>query len=107
MLRGEPAFRRETGVETLHAVLKEPAPRLAGVDVGAAGPVLQRVLDLCLAKAPEDRYPGATALLGDLREARRRLEQPPPPPPVPPPLRRRPSARRRPSSPRCPAPSGW
>jgi two-component system LytT family response regulator len=86
MLRGEPAFRRETGVETLHAVLKEPAPRLSGVEAGAAGPVLQRVLDLCMAKAPEDRYPGAAALLSDLKEARRRLEQPPPPPPaVPPP----------------------
>jgi two-component system, LytTR family, response regulator len=74
MLAGEPAFRRETGVETLHAVLKEPAPRLRESDFGAAGPVLQRILDLCLAKAPEDRYPSATALLGDLREARRRFE---------------------------------
>ncbi len=52
MLRGQPAFRRETGVETLHAILKEPAPRLSGVELGAAGPVLQRILDLCLAKAP-------------------------------------------------------
>jgi two-component system LytT family response regulator len=74
MLRGEPAFRRETGVETLHAVLKEPAPRLGGVSLGPAAPVLQRVLDLCLAKAPDDRYPSASVLLGDLREARRRLE---------------------------------
>jgi two-component system LytT family response regulator len=74
MLNGEPAFRRETGVETLHAVLKEPAPRLREADLGGAGPVLQRILDLCLAKAPEDRYPSAAALLGDLREARRRLE---------------------------------
>jgi two-component system LytT family response regulator len=74
MLRGEPAFRRETGVETLHAVLKEPAPRLGEAGLGPAAPVLQRVLDLCLAKAPEDRYPSAAALLGDLREARRRLE---------------------------------
>jgi len=74
MLSGEPAFRRETGVETLHAVLKEPAPRLREVGLGAAGPVLQRVLDRCLAKAPDDRYESAALLLGDLREARRRLE---------------------------------
>jgi two-component system LytT family response regulator len=80
MLRREPAFRRETGVETLHAVLKEPAPRLAAEGLGSAAPVLQRVLDLCLAKAPEDRYPSASALLGDLREARRRLEAPEPAP---------------------------
>jgi two-component system LytT family response regulator len=74
MLSGEPAFRRETGVETLHAVLKEPAPRLRETGLGASSPVLQRVLDRCLAKAPEDRYPSAADLLGDLREARRRLE---------------------------------
>jgi two-component system LytT family response regulator len=35
--------------------------------------VLQRVLDRCLAKAPEDRYPTAADLLSELREARRRL----------------------------------
>ena len=73
MLSGEPAFRRETGVETLHAVLKEPAPRLREAGLDAAAPVLQRVLDRCLAKAPSDRYAAATDLLADLREARRRL----------------------------------
>jgi two-component system LytT family response regulator len=76
MLSGEPAFRRETGVETLHAVLKEPAPRLAESSLGAAGPVLRRVLDRCLAKAPEDRYASAAELLAEIREARRRLEAP-------------------------------
>ena len=73
MLSGEPAFRRETGVETLHAVLKEPAPRLREAGLDAAAPVLQRVLDRCLAKAPSDRYAAAADLLADLREARRRL----------------------------------
>jgi two-component system LytT family response regulator len=76
MLSGEPAFRRETGVETLHAVLKEPAPRLPAEGLGAAAPVLQRVLDRCLAKAPSDRYSSAADLLSDLREARRRLDAP-------------------------------
>jgi len=74
MLSGEPAFRRETGVETFHAVLKEPAPRLREEGLGASGPVLKRVLDRCLAKAPGDRYPSAADLVGDLREARRRLD---------------------------------
>jgi two-component system, LytTR family, response regulator len=83
MLSGEPAFRRETGVETLHAVLKEPAPRLGAAGLGAAFPVLGRVLDRCLAKAPDDRYPAAADLLADLREARRRLAAPPAAPPRP------------------------
>ncbi len=74
MLSGEPAFRRETGVETLHAVLKEPAPRLREEGLAAAGPVLQRVLDLCLAKSPDDRYASVGELVADLREARRRLD---------------------------------
>jgi two-component system LytT family response regulator len=74
MLAGEPAFRRETGVETLHAVLKEPAPRLRDAGLGSAGPVLQRVLDRCLAKDPADRYASAADLLSDLREARRRID---------------------------------
>jgi two-component system LytT family response regulator len=73
MLSGEPAFRRETGVETLHAVLKEPAPRLREEGLGASGPVLQRVLDLCLAKSPDDRYGSIADLVADLHEARRRL----------------------------------
>jgi two-component system LytT family response regulator len=78
MLSGEPAFRRETGVETLHAVLKEPAPRLREAGLGPAGPVLQRVLDRCLAKSPDDRYSTAAELVADLREARRRLDSSPP-----------------------------
>jgi two-component system LytT family response regulator len=73
-LAGEPAFRRETGVETLHAVLKEPAPRLRDVGLGTARPVVERLLDRCLAKRPEDRFASASELLADLREARRRLE---------------------------------
>jgi CheY-like chemotaxis protein len=77
MLSGEPAFRRETGVETLHAVLKEPAPRLGMPRLGAAAPVVERVLDRCLAKAPSDRYAAAADLLAELREARRRLETSP------------------------------
>jgi two-component system LytT family response regulator len=74
MLSGVAAFRRETGVETLHAILREPAPRLAEAGLGAAAAEVQALLDHCLAKEPAARYADVEELLGDLREARRRLE---------------------------------
>jgi len=74
MLSGVCAFRRETGVETLHAVLKEPAPRLVGLGLGAATADMQRLLDRCLAKEPSGRYSSVTELAGDLRAVRPRLE---------------------------------
>jgi two-component system LytT family response regulator len=73
MLSGVCAFRRETGVETLHAVLKEPAPRLSSV--GLAGvPAVERVIERCLAKDPAQRYADVTELLADLRAAREHLD---------------------------------
>jgi two-component system LytT family response regulator len=74
MLSGICAFRRETGVETLHAVLKEPAPRLVGLGLGAATGDMQHVLDRCLAKDPAARYAKVSELATDLRAVRVRLE---------------------------------
>jgi two-component system, LytTR family, response regulator len=74
MLSGVCAFRRETGVETLHAVLKEPAPRLVGLGLGKATADVQRLLDRCLAKDPAGRYAGVTELAADLRMVRAQLE---------------------------------
>jgi two-component system LytT family response regulator len=82
MLSGAPAFRRETGVETLHAILKEPAPRLRECGLGSAARAVQSLLDACLAKEPDDRYADVEAVLVDLRAARQRLtsgEAAPPP----------------------------
>jgi two-component system LytT family response regulator len=66
MVSGQPPFRRETGVETLHAVLKDAAPRLA--DLGVAGQALdlQPVIDRCLEKEPARRYPSMADLIADL-----------------------------------------
>lgn len=74
MLSGECAFKRETGVETLHAILKEPPPRLSDTGLGAAVSHLQLVLERCLAKDPGARYANVNELLVDLRESKRRLE---------------------------------
>jgi two-component system, LytTR family, response regulator len=73
MLAGVPVFRRDTGVETLHAVLKEPAARLPEAGLGGAHADIARILDKCLAKDPRERYASALDLLVDLRTARRRL----------------------------------
>ena len=78
LLAGRTAFRRETGVETLHAVLKEAAPPLSPSGLGAAAEPLQRIIDRCLDKDPEARYPGMPDLVADLKVARRRLEEPAP-----------------------------
>ncbi len=75
MLCGVPAFRRETGVETLHAVLKEAAPRLSEAGLAPVAGEVQRVLDKCLAKDPRERYASAALLVVDLRAVRRRLEE--------------------------------
>jgi two-component system LytT family response regulator len=82
LLAGRAPFKRETGVETLHAVLKEPPPALPEAGLGAAAADLRRIVEKCLQKDPEQRYQGARDLVVDLRAARRRLEEPAPPAPV-------------------------
>jgi two-component system, LytTR family, response regulator len=74
---GRPAFRRDTAVETLHAVLKEPAPRLPMVaGLGGSHAPLQKILDGCLAKEPGARYPSLGALRDELQGARAGLDAP-------------------------------
>ena len=77
LLAGRPAFRRDTAVETLHAVLKEPAPRLPVVaGLGASHAPLQKMLDGCLAKEPAARYPSLAALRDELQSVRAGLDAP-------------------------------
>jgi two-component system LytT family response regulator len=62
LFAGRPAFLRANGIETLHAVLKDPAPRLPPL-AGAAPDLqadLQDLLDVCLAKDRDERF-GAMA----------------------------------------------
>jgi len=73
MLTGVRAFQRETGVESLSAVLRDPPPRLSGLDLGELQAELDRILGKCLAKDREDRYQGARDLAVDLRALQRRL----------------------------------
>jgi serine/threonine protein kinase/tetratricopeptide (TPR) repeat protein len=69
ILTGKHAFEGPTGVETLHAVLRDPAPRLADADSD-----LQQFLDKCLAKDPAERYQSMNDLLAGLLEVREGIE---------------------------------
>jgi serine/threonine-protein kinase len=73
MLTGTSPFRRRSGVDTMHAILHDAAPRLPGW-IGEGTDDLQHVLDRCLAKAAGDRYQTMPEVVADLRIARRRLE---------------------------------
>ena len=66
MLMGRGAFARETAVETMTAILREPAPEvsLSGCD---APPELGRIVAHCLEKGPGERFQSASDLAFALR----------------------------------------
>lgn len=66
MVSGLPPFRRESGVETLHAVLKDAPPPLADLGVVGEALGLQPVIDRCLEKEPSRRYASMADLITDL-----------------------------------------
>ncbi|HXV59272.1 MAG TPA: protein kinase [Vicinamibacteria bacterium] len=53
MLSGERAFRRDTAVETMNAILKEDAPTLSDA---SSSPGLASIVELCLDKNPSRRF---------------------------------------------------
>jgi eukaryotic-like serine/threonine-protein kinase len=65
MVTGTRAFRRESSVETMNAILKED-PLDAPVAVGAVPPALERIMRRCLEKAPNERFQSARDLAFDL-----------------------------------------
>jgi TolB-like protein/tetratricopeptide (TPR) repeat protein len=65
MLSGKRAFWRETGAETMTAILREqPVEPLSAR--GAVPRSLERIVQRCLEKRPEDRYQSARDLAFDL-----------------------------------------
>jgi hypothetical protein len=73
MATGEVPFRRDTPVETMHAVAFDDTPSIHARQPNLPAD-LQRILSRCLQKRPEDRYPNARALVHDLRQLRRHTE---------------------------------
>jgi eukaryotic-like serine/threonine-protein kinase len=59
MLAGRAAFRRETGAETMTAILKEDTPELSTPGIS---PAVERVVDYCLEKDPAARFQSARDL---------------------------------------------
>jgi eukaryotic-like serine/threonine-protein kinase len=58
MLAGRRAFRRDSSVETMNAILKEDPPDLQDVKTPVS-PGLERIVRRCLEKAPEERFQSA------------------------------------------------
>ena len=73
MLSGRPPFEGTSRIDTLHAILREPTPRLAGVS-GEARDLLQPIVDRCLQKEPDRRYSAMAEPLEELKRARVLIE---------------------------------
>jgi tetratricopeptide (TPR) repeat protein len=73
MVSGRPPFQEATRIDTLHAILRDPTPKLAGVG-GDVRDALQPIVDRCLQKEPDQRYATMAEALEALKAARGRLE---------------------------------
>jgi hypothetical protein len=58
MLSGRRAFHRESVAETMSAILKEDPPELSDTNK-TVSPAVERIVDHCLAKNPEERFHSA------------------------------------------------
>ena len=68
MLSGQRAFQRDTGVETMTAILKEDPPDPPAVEHHVP-PGLSRIVERCLEKSPSSRFQTATDLAFALENA--------------------------------------
>ena len=71
MLTGTLPFRGKSGTDTLSAILRDPTPRLSGIE---SSEELQHVVNRCLAKRPDERYQTTKDLLADIRRIKRDTE---------------------------------
>ena len=68
MLGSKPAFRRDTPIESMNAVLKEEMPNLAAINASVP-PALERIVRRCLEKQPENRLQSAKDLAFAIEDA--------------------------------------
>jgi serine/threonine protein kinase len=65
MLNGQRAFKRNTGAETMTAILNEDPPEFS-VKSGAIAPALERIVHHCMEKQPGQRFQSAHDIAFDL-----------------------------------------
>jgi len=73
MLTGASPFRRRSSLDTMHAIVHDPVPRLPD-SIGEGVADLQHVIDRCLSKSAVDRYQTMRDVAADLMMVRRRLD---------------------------------
>lgn len=69
MLSGRVPWRGESTVDVMNQHLTAPVPALADI-VPKVPPVIEGIVQKCLRKVPDERYPDASALLHDLEHWR-------------------------------------
>jgi serine/threonine protein kinase/tetratricopeptide (TPR) repeat protein len=74
MVTGLRAFRRETNLDTLAAIVRDDPDPISKVNPEVPAEV-QIIVERCLAKEPRDRYASTRDLARDLRDVRNRLSQ--------------------------------
>jgi Tol biopolymer transport system component len=70
---GRPPFAGRSAIDTLHRIVHTEAPHLRDLHPGAPAE-LERIVEKCLAKDPEDRYQSTKDLAVDLRHLWRQYE---------------------------------
>jgi tRNA A-37 threonylcarbamoyl transferase component Bud32 len=73
MVTGQLPFAGNTALDTLHAIAFEETRPMTALRPNLP-PSLQRVVTRCLRKRPQDRYPEAKELVGDLKTIQREVE---------------------------------
>jgi len=61
MVAGQRAFRGESSIETMNAILKEDPPEISAANKNIS-PAMERLIRRCLEKAPEERFQSARDL---------------------------------------------
>ena len=74
LVTGRRAWKRETHVESLMAIMREEPESIGRVSPGTP-PALSWIVERCLAKDPEDRYASTRDLARDLRQVTEHLSE--------------------------------